>query len=153
MTPSQATFLPIAALMFLTGIGIPIMATLNSGLGQSLGSPVVATFVLFAVGLALMGLIVVVSGNAGALANLGAGRPWHYIGAAFMLFYALSVTWAAPRIGVGNAVFFVLLGQLVAAATIDHFGLWGAIKAEVTLRRAAGIAVMGLGVWLAKKTA
>lgn len=151
--PNQATFLPIAALMFLTGIGIPIMATLNSGLGQELGSPVAATFVLFAVGLLLMSVILAVSNDAAALAQVGAGKPWHYIGAVFILFYALSITWAAPRIGVGNAVFFVLLGQLVAAAAIDHYGLWGAIKSEITVRRVIGIAVMAFGVWLAKKTA
>jgi transporter family-2 protein len=68
-----------------------------------------------------------------------------------MLFYALSVTWAAPRIGVGNAVFFVLLGQLVAAAAIDHFALWGAMPSALTGRRLAGIVVMALGVYLARK--
>jgi transporter family-2 protein len=41
-------------------------------------------------------------------------------------FYVLSITWIAPTFGVGNAVFFVLLGQLVSAAMIDHFGLFGA---------------------------
>jgi transporter family-2 protein len=41
-------------------------------------------------------------------------------------FYVLSITYIAPTFGVGNAVFFVLLGQLVSAAIIDHFGLFGA---------------------------
>ena len=53
----------------------------------------------------------------------------------------------------GNAIFFVLLGQLVAAAAIDHFGLWGAIKSTLTLRRGIGIGVMAVGVYLARKTA
>ncbi|MDB5724884.1 MAG: hypothetical protein JWQ16_1638 [Novosphingobium sp.] len=150
--PNHTAFLPIAGLMFLTGIGIPVMATLNAGLGQQLGSPVAATFVLFAVGVVLAALVVVLSGSTLALARVGTGNPWLYAGAALMLFYGLSITWAAPRIGVGNAVFFVLLGQLVAAAIIDHFGLWGALKSEITLRRAAGIAVMALGVYLAKKS-
>jgi transporter family-2 protein len=41
-------------------------------------------------------------------------------------FYVLTITWIAPTFGIGNAVFFVLLGQLVSAALIDHFGLFGA---------------------------
>jgi transporter family-2 protein len=151
--PNHSAFLPIAGLMFLTGIGIPVMATLNSGLGQQLGSPVAATFVLFSVGVILAALVLAVSGDAFALSRVGTGSPWLYTGAALMLFYGLSITWAAPRIGVGNAVFFVLLGQLVAAAIIDHFGVWGALKSEITLRRAAGIAVMAFGVYLAKKSA
>ena len=48
-------------------------------------------------------------------------------------------------------MFFVLLGQLVAAAAIDHFGLFGALRSELTLRRVAGLLVMALGVYLARK--
>jgi bacterial/archaeal transporter family-2 protein len=151
--PNQASFLSIAVLMFLTGVGIPIMAAFNSGLGQQLGSPVAATFVLFVVGLILASVVLVMSGGLPDLSRFTFERPHIYFGAAFILFYALSITWAAPRIGVGNAVFFVLLGQLVAAAAIDHFGLWGAVKTEITTRRIAGIAVMALGVYLARKPA
>jgi len=151
--PNQASFLSIAVLMFLTGVGIPIMAALNSGLGQQLGSPVAATFVLFVVGVILAGIIAVASGGLPDFSRFTLERPHIYFGAAFILFYALSITWAAPRIGVGNAVFFVLLGQLIAAAAIDHFGLWGAMKSEITGRRIAGIAVMALGVYLARKPA
>lgn len=151
--PSQASFLPIAALMVLTGIGIPIMATWNAQLGQQLGNPAAATAVLFCVGAVLAATVVFVSGSVPEAARFTFDRPYIYFGAAFIIFYVLSITWAAPRIGVGNAVFFVLLGQLVAAAAIDHFGLWGAIKSEITARRIAGIAVMALGVYLARKTA
>ena len=37
----------------------------------------------------------------------------------------MAITFAAPRIGLANAVFFVLLGQLLMAAAIDHFALLG----------------------------
>lgn len=145
-----ASFAPIAALMFLTGIGIPVMATFNAALGAQLGSPAAATFVLFVVGVVLAGAVVAIAGWP-ARATFSLERPHLYAGAAFMLFYALSITWAGPRIGIGNAVFFVLLGQLVAAAVIDHFGLWGAIRSEITGRRLAGLGVMALGVYLARK--
>jgi transporter family-2 protein len=150
--PSQASFWPIAALMFATGVGIPIMATLNSGLGQQLATPVAATFVLFAVGAVLSGAVLLVAGPPD-WGRMTFEQPWLYFGAAFILFYVLAVTWAGPKIGIGNAVFFVLLGQLIAAAAIDHYGWLGAIKSEITLRRIGGIAVMALGVYLAKKSA
>ncbi len=137
--------------MFLTGIGIPIMAAFNAALGQQLGSPVAATFVLFLVGIALAGLVMLVSGTSLDVSRITLDRPHLYFGVVFMLFYVLSITWAAPRIGIGNAVFFVLLGQLVAAAAIDHFGLWGAVKSHITMQRIAGIAIMALGVYLARK--
>lgn len=150
--PNHASFLSIAVLMFFTGIGIPIMAALNAGLSQQLGSPVAATFTMFVVVLLLCGAILVATGMPD-LSRLTFDRPWLYFGGVFVLFYALSITWAAPRIGVGNAVFFVLLGQLIAAAAIDHFGLLGALKTEITARRITGLAVMALGVYLARKTA
>ena len=105
---------------------------------------------LFAVGFLLSGLIVAAVGLPPREA-FSFERPHIFFAAVFMLFYALSVTWAGPRIGIGNAVFFVLLGQIVAATAIDHFGLWGAMKSSLTARRAAGIAIMALGVWLARK--
>ncbi len=62
------------------------------------------------------------------------------------------MTFIAPRFGVGNAIFFVLVGQLISAATIDHFGLFGAMRFPVDAKRIAGIALMVAGVWLARRT-
>jgi transporter family-2 protein len=139
----------MAGVMFLSGVGIPILATWNGALGHQLGTPAAATFVLFAVGLVLSAAILVIAGFP-PRAAFTVDRTYLYFGAAFMVFYALAVTWAGPKIGIGNAVFFVLLGQIVAAAIIDHFGLWGAIKSDLTVRRMAGIAVMVGGIYLAR---
>tara|TARA_B110001454_G_scaffold213903_1_gene232841 strand:- start:807 stop:1268 length:462 start_codon:yes stop_codon:yes gene_type:complete len=151
MNSAHAGFAPTAFLMFLTGIGIPILATFNAQLGQQLTSPVAATFVLFAVGFILSAIVLVATGGFPDASRFTMDRPYLYFAAAFMLAYVLSITWAAPRIGIGNAVFFVLLGQLIAAALIDHFGLWGAMVTTLTPRRLVGIAVMALGVYLARK--
>lgn len=150
-TGTHVAFWPIAFLMVAAGVGIPIMAALNAGVGQQLQSPVAASAILFGLGLLVLAVVLAVSGLPSG-ARLAAVPAWHYLGALLVVFYLLSITWAAPRIGVGNAVFFVLLGQLIAAAIIDHYGLWGAIKSTLTLRRAVGIAVMALGVYLARKT-
>jgi transporter family-2 protein len=148
----HVAFWPIALLMVAAGVGIPVMATLNAGVGQQLHSPAAASAILFGLGFLVAAAIVAFTGVPRSV-ELAAVPPWRYAGALLVVFYILSITWAAPRIGIGNAIFFVLLGQLVAAAAIDHYGLWGAIKSELTLRRALGIAVMALGVYLARKTA
>jgi transporter family-2 protein len=138
--------------MFLTGIGIPVFATLNAGLGRDLSNPIAATTITFAVGLALS-LIALAFVGPPPLARYDGIPLQNFFGVVFMVAYVSAITFFAPRIGVGNAVFFVLLGQLVAAAVIDHFGLMGALPFTLTPRRALGIAVMALGVWLAKRTA
>ena len=153
MNGTQPTaFLPIAAMMFAAGLGIPIFAALNSALGQQLGGPVAATGVTFAVGLLIAIPLVLWNGIPPASA-FTFERPWIWLGAVFMLFYATSVAFAAPRIGLGNAIFFVLLGQIVAAAAIDHFGWLGAIQTTLTPKRMIGMAVMAFGLYLARRPA
>ena len=64
----------------------------------------------------------------------------------------LSVTIIAPHFGIGNAIFFVLLGQLISAAVIDHFYLFGSSGSSLTFTRTSGLALMALGVWLTQQT-
>lgn len=148
--PSHMGAVWIAAMMFVAGLGIPVFAALNTSLGQQLGGPVAATAAAFAVGFAVALVMLAINGVP-SRDVLAFDRPWIWFGAVFILFYAVSVTFAAPRIGLGNAIFFVLVGQLVAAAAIDHFGWLGAAPSALTAKRALGIAVMVLGVWLARK--
>ena len=65
----------------------------------------------------------------------------------------IPAAWTAPRIGVANAVFFVLLGQLVSAALMDQFGLFGALKSPLTTLRIIGIVFMVIGTYLARRIA
>jgi len=143
-------FTAIATMMLVVGMGIPVTAALNSVLGTHLNSPVAASTILFGIGFALTAIILAFVGLPQGSAFSGVPL-WSYAAVLGVIAYVLSVTWSAPRIGVGNAIFFVLLGQLIAAATIDHFGLFGALKTELTARRAVGLLVMTVGVYLAKK--
>lgn len=137
-----------AAVMLLAGVGIPIMAALNAGLGVRLQSPALAAVILFFVAMAASLLyLLLIAGLPTSLA--AASTPMHYyLGGLFVVFYVLSVTWIAPRFGIGNAVSFVLLGQLLSMATIDQFGLMGAPQTSLTLPRLVGLAFMAVGVFL-----
>ncbi|WP_209597831.1 DMT family transporter [Ruegeria sp. HKCCSP351] len=135
-----------AAIMLAAGFGIPILAALNAALGKVIGSPTTAAVVLFAIALAASALTMLLFPGIAALSKV-AQAPKHLLLAGVLIaFYVLSITHVAPHFGVGNAVFFVLLGQLISAAAIDHFGLFGAQVAPLTLMRACGIAVMAIGV-------
>jgi len=137
-----------ALLMCIAGIGIPIMAALNSYLGNKLSSPVFATTILFMVASSMSLVALFFSG--------GIPKPHikepipivFYLGGIFVVFYILSMTWVAPKFGIGNAISMVLLGQLFSMVVIDHFGLLGAIKHTVSIQRLSGLALMILGVYL-----
>lgn len=139
-----------ALVMLLAGIGIPLLAALNAALGVRLGSPTAAAVVLFSVALASVVLVWAVTGAKG-LGGLAASPRYLFLAGTMVAFYILSITFIAPKFGIGNAVFFVLLGQLISAAAIDHFGLFGARLSPLTLTRATGIAVMALGVWITQR--
>ncbi|WP_171227871.1 MULTISPECIES: DMT family transporter [unclassified Ruegeria] len=135
-----------AAIMLAAGFGIPILAALNAALGKVIGSPTAAAVVLFAIAFAASALVMALFPGFAALSKI-ANAPKHLLLAGVLIaFYVLSITHVAPHFGVGNAVFFVLLGQLISAAAIDHFGLFGAQVEPLTLLRMGGIAVMAIGV-------
>lgn len=137
-----------AVTMLLAGIGIPIMAALNAGLGIRLQSPALAAAILFFVAMAAsLSYLLLVEGIPTSLS--APSTPFYfYLGGLFVVFYVLSVTWIAPRFGIGNAVSFVLLGQLISMATIDQFGLMGAPQTSLTIPRLAGLLFMSIGVFL-----
>lgn len=143
--------MPIYALtMLAAGIGIPLLAALNAALGVRIGSPAAAALVLFCVALLATAVATLVTGPK-ALAAVPLAPRHLFLGGLFVAFYVLSITYIAPHFGIGNAVFFVLLGQLISAAAIDHFGLFGARVSPLSLTRATGIAVMALGVWITQR--
>lgn len=134
-----------AAIMLAAGFGIPILAALNARLGANIGGPAAAAFVLFVVALTTAGTVMLLTGP-GALTRLP-GQPWYLFGAGVLIaFYVLSVTWIAPVFGVGNAVFFVLMGQLASAALIDQFGLFGARQVMLSPLRIGGLVLMAVGL-------
>jgi transporter family-2 protein len=137
-----------AVTMLFAGIGIPIMAALNAGLGTRLQSPALAAAVLFLVAMvASLSYLLLVKGV--PISFSAPSTPfYYYLGGLFVVFHVLSVTWIAPHFGIGNAVSFVLLGQLLSMATIDQFGLMGAPQMSLTLPRLMGLFFMMIGVFL-----
>lgn len=145
--PQTTTY---ALVMLIAGLGIPVLAALNAALGTRLGSPVAAATILFVVALLVCAAALVITGP-GALAGARAAPPRLFLAGVLIAFYVLTITLIAPRFGVGNAVFFVLLGQLISAATIDHFGLFGAQVSPLSLTRACGIGLMAAGVFVTQQ--
>ena len=140
-----------AAVMVLAGIGVPIMASLNAQLGARIGSPGVAAIVLFVVGLVAASVLVTATTGLAPLARIPGQPPYLLLGDLLVVFYVFTVTSIAPRFGIGNAIFCVLIGQLMSAAAIDHFGLIGAPARPLDAIRIAGLVLMAIGVFLTQR--
>ncbi|WP_338550825.1 DMT family transporter [Roseovarius phycicola] len=139
-----------ASVMLLAGIAVPLLAALNAALGVRLGSPVAAAAILFTVAF-LATLVVLLIHGPSAISGVAKVPKHLLLGGVLIAFYVLSITFIAPRFGVGNAVFFVLLGQLISAALIDQFGLFGNPISPLSLTRAAGIGLMAAGVFVTQQ--
>ncbi len=146
---SYYTSIFYASLMLVAGLGIPIMAALNGNLGAKLHSPTLATTILFIVGGAISLGYLLLSGTGTKLNNEQPIPVYFYLGGIFVSFYIFSITWVAPKFGIGNAVSFVLLGQLISMTIIDHYGLLGARQYAISMQRTVGLIFMVLGVFLA----
>lgn len=153
-TPTSELFMSTTAqymlIMLAAGIGIPVLATLNAALGVRIGSPVAAGAILFTVALSATLLILLFTGVAPVSKAVHAPK-YLFLAGILVAFYVLSITYVAPHFGVGNAVFFVLLGQLISAAVIDHFGLFGAQISPLSLTRSIGIGLMAAGVFVTQQ--
>lgn len=138
-----------ALLMLCAGIGIPVMATMNAGLGGKLQSPSLAVSVLLVVAFCVSIVCFFIFDGEPKSIYPSSTPLYFYLGGFLFIFYILSITWVAPRFGVGNAIAFVLLGQVLSMALIDHFGLLGANQISLSFQRVVGLLLMAVGIFLA----
>jgi transporter family-2 protein len=139
--------------MYLTmaaaGLAIPVMAALSAGIGQKVGAPTAAC-AIFATAALAAAVFAQINGGL-KIGAAGSVLMPALLGGALIAFYLLSITLLGPRIGIGTAVLLVLVGQIVSAFVIDTFGILGAPRTAVSIPRVCGIALMVVGVVLARR--
>ena len=134
---------------FAAGALIPLMAILNAGLARAVGGPIQAAVILFAIGL-VTSLIVAATATVRIPYLPGIVRipPAQFAGGVIVAFYVLSITFLAPRFGVGNAILFAVTAQLLSSAAIDHYALAGASLRPLTSMRVLGLIIVIIGLVL-----
>ncbi len=133
------------------GALIPVQAAANAALSKSIGGNVpFAALTLFVVaGTATAASALVMGASMPSGAALAAAPWWSYIGGLIVAFYVLTITYLAPRLGVGTAISLIVMGQIFAALAIDHFGLMRSPTFPITPVRLLGAGLMAVGVVLA----
>jgi transporter family-2 protein len=145
------TTLLLWLLALVAGALIPVQAAANAALSRSIdGNVPFAALSLFLVAGAASVIAVVLAGaHLPTAASLRAAPGWSYVGGLIVAFYVFTITFLAPRLGVGVAISLIVAGQIVAALTIDHFGLLRSPMFPLTPTRLLGAALMAVGVFLA----
>lgn len=139
------------AIAFFAGVSVPFLAAINAAFGQEIGSVYGAALVVCCVGFAIIFVVSYASGSAlPSVSQLARAPWWHFAPGLFFAVYVVSITYVAPKIGVGNAIIFVVVAQIVTAVIIDHFGLFGAAVSAIDVKRIVGVALLIAGVALAR---
>lgn len=136
----------------LAGALIPIQTGFNTQLARALGSPVLSSIAIFAVGLVALLLLALVSRTpvpSWTAAAAAPGLSW-VAGGLLAMLYLLALIVFAPKLGAATVVAFVVLGQILCSTVIDHFGLLGFPVHPVSGLRIAGLVLLAGGVALVK---
>lgn len=139
-----ATFAMIFALV--GGMAAQVQSPLSSMLGQKLG--ILSSIFIVHLGGALVSLVVLIALGG---ENIRAWRslPWYALAAgALGLVTVGSLSFAISRLGSAQTVTLFIVGQLLLAAVVDHFGWLGVPAHPMDLKRLAGMTVLIFGAWL-----
>jgi transporter family-2 protein len=148
---TDARFLGLFGLGVLTGSMLAIQAVLNATLGKRvgiLGSLVVLTVI--ALGITI--ILVVLYPTMSNLRNLPGRSEWYvYLGAVMGVAIMMAPIFLVPRIGATSTLTAFVMGQLLLALVIDHFGLLAAPKIELSVFRVVGVVLLIAGAYLISK--
>ena len=143
----QVFFLYILALG--AGVSVATQQVLNGNLRTALGSPAWAGLFSYAGGLVTMIAAVILLRERVPSWTVMADVPWWawsggMFGGAFILLAILLL----PSLGAATLFALVIAGQVLAAVSLDHFGVLGLAPHPISLARVAGAALLIAGVIL-----
>ena len=128
-----------ALLPLVGGAMIAAQAPVNARLRVALGSPVGSAVISFAVGLVLLLGALVVTGQGGAMAAVGSGPWWAYLGGFFGAVFVVATLVASPRIGVTVTFVAAIAGQIILSSLVDRFGWFGVTPIDLSWQRVVAL--------------
>ena len=84
----------------------------------------------------------------GGLGGAFRAPAWMWLGGVMGLIVVFTITFSQPRIGATATIGILIAGQLVMGAVIDRFGLFGVDPIDISVPRAVGIVLLGIGAGL-----
>lgn len=130
---------------------IAIQSVLNATLGQRMGN-FGSVLVLTVVSITSLIALIFIFPNTADFKQRPSISEWYlYIGGVLGVAILAAPIFLVPRIGTTSTLVAIVLGQMVMALLIDHFGIFASPKIEVTLTRVLGIALVTFGAFLVGK--
>ena len=130
------------------GVALASQSAINTQLAKAMsGEAVIATFISFAVGTIVLFFIAWVKTDLwGNLSTVPSQPWWKLIGGILGAVVVFTTVLLAPKLGITAMLFFIIVGQLITATTIDHFGLIGMPIREVNITKFIGLIIVAFGL-------
>ena len=130
------------------GIALATQSAINTQLAKAMsGEAVIATFISFAVGTIVLFFIALVKTDLwGNLSTIPSQPWWKLIGGVLGAVVVFTTVLLAPKLGITAMLFFIIVGQLITATIIDHFGLIGMPIREVNITKFIGLIIVAFGL-------
>jgi bacterial/archaeal transporter family-2 protein len=134
------------------GVAVAFQTGVNSNLRTDTNNPVLTALISFGIGtVALFILYVALFRQSPTFPQGFTFEWWKFTGGLLGVLYVTAVVIAAPRIGAGNSLAFIVAGQFIAAIIIDHYGWMRLPLNPITTYRVLGIILLLAGVYLIQK--
>jgi transporter family-2 protein len=132
----------------ISGIAMSVQGVFNTRLGEKIG--VWETTVLVQVIALIVSLIVFLFWGDGSYANLKESNKLYLLGGILGVVITFTVIKSVSLMGPTCGIGIILISQLLAAALIDAFGLFGSERIRFSLNHFLGIAIMIVGIVIFK---
>lgn len=138
-------------LALISGVLMAVQGSLNTALSKVIGL-LETTFIVHVTGTIILVIMLFAlrmgKGNLYALSE----APWYaYLGGVVGVGIIYLVAASIPEVGVANATTAIIIGQVLTAIIIDHFGAFGLEKMAYGWNQLVGLILLGIGAKLLLK--
>ena len=140
-----------AVLAFTAGIAGAVQVAVMGRFGERVGAIEALAFSLLLSTLVASVAMFAFRGSLAGFSEALRAPKWLWVGALMGAFIVLTITIAAPRIGIVAVTALLIAGQLGTAVAIDRYGVFGVDRIGLAWPRVAGIALLVLGAALTLK--
>ncbi len=127
------------------GVTISIYMPMNGAIAKVAGSPIVANVLFYFVGLLTSLIMLGTFGNFKDILKLKNLSPFLFFTGVMSAVMVLGTIFLLPKLGAGKLFLLQIVGQIIMALIVSHFGLLESPQDPITAQKIIGAAFLVLG--------
>lgn len=132
----------------IAGLAGAVQAAVMGRFGERIGVVEAVAFASMVTTLVALASLLVVRQSLSGVADGLRAPPWMWLAGVMSAFIVFAVALGPPRIGTTTTIALIIAGNLLMAALIDRYGLFGLDRIGLTPIRVLGIVLLGVGAAL-----